>query len=1457
MAVASRTRRINIYINGQQVTNDLKSITAAFNKLRNETRLLNMNSKEYHANVAKMKQLKSIIADHNAQLSQTAINFTSLKGLANAFNKYWPLVMGSIGMFAGMIFGIKRTAEVFAEFDDKVSDVMKTTKLSREEVLALNEAFKQMDTRTAKNELLELAWVAGKLGITAQEEILGFVRAANVISVALKKDLGGSAEEAITILGKLVNVFGLKDELGIEQALIKTASSINELGMATEANEKNIVNFSRRVGGVANISNVSIPDILGLAAAVDALALSTEVAGTAYSMFMTRMVKDTATFANIAGMKLEDFNKLIEEDANEAMLIVLEAIGQNEGGFRALALALGDAGMEGQRATGIFSNLAKQTDLIRQQQELSNLAFEMGTSVINEYNIKNNNSKAILEKLAKDLKNYREELGEKLIPAYIKGNEVAVRFVKTLSILIDFFSRHGAKIAAVVVTYLAYLTAIRLINLGIKIKMGLMLAYNRSVMLASVAHAMLTGNLIRVNTQMKLFSAQITSPTLRWAILLLSKYYWQLTGQIELANKAQRALNMSARANPWIAIVSAIAAVTVALIAYRKLKKDVSHIQKLHNELSIETSKNLEKEVSGLNRLFTQLQYTNPQSANRKRIIEEMQRLYPDYISNIDLEKASVEDLTKAQEESLEVIRKRVELGILDNKMMELLDEKAKIQAKNFKSTKDYQRLFQIDIELNIIDDKLKMNELSQNFDKETAELIKTTENLYQKLNDARQRATQSWVENEDGTWEIVSNEAYIAALEAEIKFNEKRLELRKKALKEQEDLEGHKVIYNDMWFNEQRRKLQEDFLEGRIATYKEYDEKLLDLQIEYLEKRVEHENLDDEEKLRAQNDLFTALRRKYEDKGKSLNDIDLWFYHEQHKLRQAFIKGDIESIERYNQLVFNLEVEKYQRIIRSQESSEQEKLRAQERLDDMFVKQREEHLKRLADLDKAAQTGDPVAMERQRFTEQVVSLGLAVEGPLTAEGMAAYAALYRDHLDRINKIDADAIKSHFDKRQKDFELELSLMKLNHAEQLDAVRDNAQEHARLKKEFAEKERQFSMEHYKTLLEDLAFLMEGFSLEGINLADKILSEEEREELLNFLRLFREEMAKLKGSDPDKDPKRTPDFTDTLYRGTDILGFTADDWLSFFDNLENTEYQVERIAFGVQALTDAYAQYAAFMARIEERDMRRKQAKADQEKESLRRQLEFNLISQENYNAKVRKIEDELDHKRAVIARKQAIREKAVATMGSIVNTALSVTKMLASGNLALAILVGLLGAAQTALIVSTPLPDLPGAEEGGQLVKRLQDGKKFRASIQPGKRGFVHTPTVLTGEDGTEYIVPAEGVKNTDVKLLLDGMERARLDGTLGTITINDLIGPAIMQGRQQGGYVSQPTPVPTPPQVVTDPELKQLLKQHIDATEKLNRKLDKPFRSVVTLYGEQGLYKAMERDEIIKYNANL
>ena len=251
-----------------------------------------------------------------------------LFNLAERINRYIGLITAGFATMGLAVTGINRARKAWSDYDESLVDAMKTTNLTRGEVEELSAELAKLDTRTSQNDLLDMARIGGKLGITGKDNILEFVRAADQISVALGRDLGDNTEDAIREIGKLVDIFDLQEEYGLEQSMLKVGSAINELGMASTANEGYIVDFTKRLAGVAPNADIAIEDVLGMAATLDKYGQMTETSSTAITQAITGMFGKTATFAKVAKMPVEDFTRLLDEDVNEAFLRVLEGMRQ-------------------------------------------------------------------------------------------------------------------------------------------------------------------------------------------------------------------------------------------------------------------------------------------------------------------------------------------------------------------------------------------------------------------------------------------------------------------------------------------------------------------------------------------------------------------------------------------------------------------------------------------------------------------------------------------------------------------------------------------------------------------------------------------------------------------------------------------------------------------------------------------------------------------------------------------------------------------------------------------------------------------------------------------------------------------------------------------------------------------------------------------------------------------------
>ncbi len=413
------SRKVTIYINGREVENTLSSLRAEMKKLESQQAKLPIGSEEYIQASLKIREIKSVIREQEV----------AVKGLGNE----WKSTTTKVAEFANVVTGLnsafqmidmgigklKDLAKDAAALDDVYADVMKTTGLTHEQVEKLNEAFKKMDTRTSREQLNQLAYEAGKLGINSEEAVAQFVSASDKINIALGDVLG---EGAMVTVGKLTNIYeGVSKTLegkNLEEKMLAIGSAVNSLGQASTANEGYMVEFMKRLGGIAAQAGMSADQVLGYASALDQNGQAVEMSATAFMKLIQQMVKKPEEFVQAAGVSIDEFRRMMDEDMNGAVLRTLKGM-EKGGGFQQLIGMFADMGLDGARAATVVSSLAKHLDQVREAQELANREMQTGSSVINEFNTKNETMQAQAEKAKKRFEEVRIELGNELYPVLI------------------------------------------------------------------------------------------------------------------------------------------------------------------------------------------------------------------------------------------------------------------------------------------------------------------------------------------------------------------------------------------------------------------------------------------------------------------------------------------------------------------------------------------------------------------------------------------------------------------------------------------------------------------------------------------------------------------------------------------------------------------------------------------------------------------------------------------------------------------------------------------------------------------------------------------------------------------------------------------------------------------------------------------------------------------------------
>ncbi len=863
----------------KQNTETIKANEARVKQLQSQMKLTSMTTAELSQRHAELRlamrnavpgtpqwqKFRVELQAVSARLGQLRAETISTEGamcrMASNVNKYIGTVMAGFAGLGLYFSGLQKAIQTYSSLDEAMSNARKTTGMTRQEVEELNACIRNIDTRTAQEELLSLARVGGKLGI-AKQDIEGFTRAADVIKISLGKDLGDDVETTIGQIGKLVNVFQVNKEFGIEQGMMKTAAAVNELGKSSTANEANIVEFMRRVGGVGYSAKMSLANIAGLGATLDDLGQTMEVAGTSMSQVITGMFKRTDAFAAAAKMSVSDFKKLMAEDMNEAIIRFAEGLGGDKAAMGNIVAALDSLKLNGTRATGVLTALAQNTDKLRSQQEIANKAFDEGTSCLKEFNIMNSSTEATTEKLRKRIAEEAADLGKSLVPAYHSGLSVKASFIKATRILVEWLIKNRGAILGLLATYAAYKTVIVGVNYAKKAYAttvatlrGIKLAYVLAVRATTTATVAETGVTKAATIATRLFGIALKATPLGWAAVAIGAVVGAFTYFATRANEASSA------------------------------QRTFNEVTKAAAEIEDEHGVNLVGKAEKMSRLMRVVEDEASSEERRVDAIRELQELMPDGIELINEETIANGNAAKSVKAYTEQLILQATLKAALQKKEDLINKAGqdKLTGKDKEVSLFKRALFSYAASntfglLNY--DKMVANQeernkqkYQKNLDEQLADLDEIIEDAQNKLNAKSLVVPNPTTENngnnnnDDNDWGLDdANQKW--RLENDAAFLAKKSKLRQKYAAGE--------IATEQAYNDQLLALEISSLQNRLAANKESGEDRSKLEIQLADKLIEQKKREQQqadavENLRIQNitDATERENAEYEQKKK------------------------------------------------------------------------------------------------------------------------------------------------------------------------------------------------------------------------------------------------------------------------------------------------------------------------------------------------------------------------------------------------------------------------------------------------------------------------------------------------------------------------------------------------------------------------------------------------------------
>lgn len=615
-------------------------------------------SKEWDEYVEALRKAKEEMQGLNEELD---VQESGFKKFMNTLKDWQTLLVGTFIGGDIMSFG-KDAVDAFAAMEQEEANVRKFTGLTEEQVASLNEEFKKMDTRTSREGLNQLAQEAGRLGKTAPDDILGFVKAADKINVALD-DLG---DGATLTLSKLTGIFGDEKRLGTEKSLLAVGSVINELSQNCAASAPYLADFSQRLAGAGAQAGMSVQQIMAFGAVLDSNGQSAEVSATALSQLIMKLYQDPAKFAKTAGLDVKEFTELLKKDANAAIISLLDSLNKM-GSLDQIAPALEKMGLTGDGAAKVMATLAGNLDTLRQRQQEANIAFAEATSIDKEFAVQNETVEAQLEKMQKEYKEIVITLGKELLPVIKFCTSAAVMFMKVLTGIVSYFMKHKVAVFALAASYVSLSVAIN--------------ATTIKTNLHNVAEAITIAR----------------TKLARNATLLYASAKNLLSSNTAKATKALKIFSASMGAMGWGILIAAIGGAVAALALLKGSYDRVSEAQKALKKIKDEAAKNAQEEIVNINALVAAARNEKLSLDERQKAINELNRIIPNYNAQLDKTTGKYRENKEALDSYIQSLIHKYEVEGAKAKLQELGKKKAEIKS-NINAAEKEKKIIEEDI---------------------------------------------------------------------------------------------------------------------------------------------------------------------------------------------------------------------------------------------------------------------------------------------------------------------------------------------------------------------------------------------------------------------------------------------------------------------------------------------------------------------------------------------------------------------------------------------------------------------------------------------------------------------------------------------------------------------------------------------------------------------------------------
>ena len=645
----SEKRGIYLYIDGKEIVNDVNHIEKECRQLTQQLKTMTMGSEEYNRTMAKIQHLQGILKQHRQEIkgvtAETKKATISVGSMVDWFNRFGGVILSVIGFLTGFTLALRAIRDERNKLEESQAGLKALTGLDDENIAWLTEQAKTLSTTMTKEglrvrqsaaEILDAFMLVG----SAKPELLGDKEALKAVTEeamrlqAAAKDI--TLNEAVDSLTLSLNQYGAAaDQAGRFTNVLAAGSQAGSANISSQAKA------IRNAGTAAASANVPIEQTVALIETLAYRGIKDEVAGTGLKKFFLVL----QTGADETNPKIVGLDKALENLKNKNM----------------------DAGaikkMFGEEGYNTASVILQNTEMVKDFTAAvtgTNVAYEQAA-------INSDTAQAKLEQARNKMKLAAIDLGEKLNPALAISTNMLSYVIKILPGLIDWIQKWGGTIVTLLVPLATYYATLRLIALhhtsynkimraGIIVKA----AYRMATIALNDALAGDYKAITRLILQMR--THNIITRTVTAGTLVLRAGMEALTLRFSAATKAIRAAWAVLGLNPIAAITTAIAA--AAIVSYKLTQRTKAYydLNKVNEKITEKSNNEYERQSSLIDQLTIKIHNNNLSNSERKKAIEKLQAIIPDYNAKIDKEGKIINENTEALDRYNAMLASNIEL---------------------------------------------------------------------------------------------------------------------------------------------------------------------------------------------------------------------------------------------------------------------------------------------------------------------------------------------------------------------------------------------------------------------------------------------------------------------------------------------------------------------------------------------------------------------------------------------------------------------------------------------------------------------------------------------------------------------------------------------------------------------------------------------------------------------------